>query len=94
MELPDPSFADGFNVSQEHVVLVFDVDQAAVSLPFRAYHFQVLVEAGLIAFPNACFWFADAGSEEARHGSLANLPKLFASHLHDLSKVDVVGFCA
>ena len=55
MELPDSSFADGFDVSQEHAVLVFDVDQAAVSLPFRLYHFQVLVEAGLIAFPNACF---------------------------------------
>ena len=37
--------------------------------------------------------FADEVPEEAQHGSLANLPMAFSSHLHSLSKVDVVGFC-
>ena len=93
MEPPDPSFADEFNVSQEYAILVCDVRRGAVSLPFEVY-FQVLVEAGLIAFPNACFKFADQSPKEAQHGSPANLPKIFASHLHGLSKVAVVGFCA
>ena len=94
MKAPDPSFADEFNVSQEYAVFVLDVRRAAFSLPFRFHHLQVLAEAGLIAFPNACFEFADEGSEEAQHGILANLPKIFPSHLHGLSKVAVVGFYA
>ena len=81
-------------ISQEYAVVVFDVRRAAVSLPFQVHRLQVLVEAGLIAFPNACFECADEGPDEAEHGSLANLLKLFTSHLHGLSKVGVAGFCA
>ena len=55
MEPPDPSFVDEFNLSQEHAGLVFDIGRAAVLLPFQVYRLQVLVEAGVIAFPNACF---------------------------------------
>ena len=50
---------DEFNVSQEHAGLDFDIRRAAVLLPFQVYRLQVLVEAGVIAFPNACFEFAD-----------------------------------
>ena len=53
----------------------------------------MLVEVGLIAFPNACFEFADEGPEEAQHDSFPNLPNMFSSHLDGLSKV-VVGFCS
>ena len=67
MEPPDPSFADEFNVSREHATLVFDVRRAVVSLSLQVHRLQVLVEAGLIAFPKACFQFADEGPEEARH---------------------------
>ena len=49
---------------------------------------------GLVAFLSGCFEFADKVSEEAQHGSLANLPEMFSSHLHGLSKVAVVGFYA
>ena len=94
MKPPDPSFADEFNVPQEDAVLVFDVARAAVSLPFQVHCLQVLVEAGLVAFLSACFEFADEVPKEARHGSLAHLPKFFSSHLHGLSKVAVEGFCA
>ena len=92
VEPPDPSFADGFNVSQQCTAFVLDVRRAAVSLPFQVHSLQVLV-AGLIASPNACFEFADEGPEEAQHGSLANLPTVLVSYLHGLSKV-TVGFCA
>ena len=37
----------------------------------------MLVAAGLIAFPNACFECADEGPEVAQHDSLANLLKTF-----------------
>ena len=94
MEPPDPSFADEFNVPQEDAVLVFDVHRAAVSLPFLVHRLKVLVEADLVTFSSACFEFADEVPEEAQHGSLAHLRKVFSSHLHDLSKVVVVGFCA
>ena len=94
MEPPYPSFAGAFNVPQKNDVLVFDVRRAAVSLPFQVRHLQVLVEAGLNAFPNECFEFADEGPEEAQHCSLASLPRVFASHLHSLSKVAVVVVCA
>ena len=94
MEQPDLSLADELNVSQEYPVLVFDVRRATISLPFQVHRLEVFVEAGLIAFPNACFELADGGPEETQHGSLANLPKIFASHLHGLSKVAAVGFCA
>ena len=59
MKPPDPSFADEFNVSREYAVLVFDVRRAVVSLSFQVHRLQVLVEASLITFPNACFKFAD-----------------------------------
>ena len=59
MEPSDSSFADGFNVSQEGAVLVFGVLRAAVSLPFQVHRLKVLVEAGLVAFSNACFEFAN-----------------------------------
>ena len=94
MELPDPSFADELNVPQEDAVLVFDVRRAPISLPFQVHHLKVLVEAGLVAFSSACFEFANEVPKEAQHGSLAHLPKVFSSHLHNLSKVAVVGFCA
>ena len=94
MEPPDPSFADEFNVPQEDAVLVFDVRRAAVSLPFQIHRLKVLVEAGLVAFSSACFEFVNEVPKEAQHGSLAHLPKVFSSHLHDLPKVAVVGFCA
>ena len=93
MEPPYSLFVDKFNVPQEYTVLVFDVRRAAVSLPFQVHCLQVLVEAGLIAFPNACFQFADEGPEESQHRILTNLPDIFASHLHGLSTV-VVGFYA
>ena len=74
---------DEFNVSQEYAILVFDVCRAALLLPFQVHRLQVFVEAGLIAFLNACFEFADEGPEEAQHGSLANLrrfvPAIFTS---------------
>ena len=94
MEPPDPSFVDEFNVPQEDAVLVFDVRQAMVSLPFQVHRLKVLVEAGLVAFSKGCFEFLNGVPKEAQHGSLAHLPKFFFSHLHDLSKVAVVGFCA
>ena len=59
MEPSDPSFADEFNVPQDDAVLVFDVRRAAVSLPFQVHRFEVLIEAGLVAFSSACFKFAD-----------------------------------
>ena len=94
MEPPDPTFADKFNVPQEDVVPVFDVRRAAVLLPFQVRRLKVLVEAGLVAFSSACFEFADEVPKEAQHGSLAHLPKVSSSHLHGVSKVAVVGFCA
>ena len=94
MKPPDPSFADEFNAPQEDAVLVIDVRRAAVSLPFQVHRLKVLVEAGLVAFSSACFEFADEASKEAQHGSLERLPKVFSRHLHGLSKVAAVGFCA
>ena len=92
MEPPDPSFTDDFNVFYKYAVLIFDLRRAAaVSLPFQVHRLQVLVEAGLIVVPKARFEFADEGPEEAQHGSLANLPNIFARHRHDLLKVAVVG---
>ena len=70
------------------------VRRAVVSLPFQVHRLKVLVEACLVAFPSACFEFADEVPKEAQHGSLAHLPKVFSSHLRGLSKVAVVGFCA
>ena len=93
MEPPGPSFADEFNVPQVDAVLVFDVRQAAVSLPFLVHRLKVLVEAGLVVFSSACFEFVDEVPKEAQHGSLAHLPKTFPSHLQGLSKVAAVGFC-
>ena len=89
-----PSFADELNVSQEYAFLVFDVRRAAASLPFQVHRLKVLVEAGLVAFSIAYFEFADEVPKYAQHGSLAHLPKILSSHLHDLSKVAVMGFCA
>ena len=94
MEPSDPSFADEFNVPQENTILAFDVRLAVVSLPFQVHHLKVLVEAGLVAFSSACFEFANEVPKKAQHGSLAHLSKVFSSHLHDLSKVAVLGFCA
>ena len=77
VEPPDPSFADEFNIPQEHVFLVFDVRRVVVSLPFQVHHLKVLVEAGLVSFSSACSEFADEFPKEAQHGSLAHLPKVF-----------------
>ena len=94
MEPPDPSFADEFNVPQEDTVLVFDIRRAAGSPPFQVHRLKVLEEAGLFAFSSACFEFAN----EFLKRSSARQPcapfKSFSSHLHDLSKVAVVGFCS
>ena len=94
MEPPGPSFADELNAPQEDAVLVFDVRRAAISLPFQVHRLKVLVEASVVAFSSACFEFADEVSKEAQHGSFAHLPKFFSIHLHGLSKVAAVGFCA
>ena len=94
MEPPDPSSADEFIVPQQDAVLVFDVHRAGVLLPFQVHRLKVLVEAGLVAFSSACFEFANEVPNEAQHGSLTRLPKIFSSHLHGLSKVAVMGFCA
>ena len=80
--------------STSGAVLVFDVRRAAVSLPSQIHRLKVLVEAGLVAFSSAFFEFADEVPKEAQHGSLAHLPKIFSSHLHGLSKVAAVEFCA
>ena len=77
MEPSDPLFADEFNVPQEDAVLVFDVRQAAVSLPFQVHRLKVLVEAGLFALSSACLEFAKEVPNEAQHGSLVHLPKVF-----------------
>ena len=87
MEPPGPSFVDEFTVPQEDAVLVFDVRRAAVSLPYQVHRLKVLVGAGLVAFSSACFEFANEVPEEARHGSLAHLSKVFSSHLHDLRRL-------
>ena len=52
------------------------------------------VQRRLVAFSNASFEFADEVPEEAQHGSLANLPNIFASLLYVISKVAGVGLCA
>ena len=62
--------------------------------PSKFISTEILVEPGLIAFLNACFEFADEGPEETQRSSLANLPKVFASHLRGLSEVAVVRLCA
>ena len=74
MEPPDPSFADEFNVPQNDAVLVFGVRRAPVS-----HRLKVLKEAGLVTLSSACFEFADKVPEEAQHGSLAHLSKVFSS---------------
>ena len=84
----------GSTTLNEFTVLVFDKLGAAVSLPFQVHRLQMLVEAGLIAFSNACFGFADEGPEKAQHGSLVNLPKILTGNLHGLSNVALVEFCA
>ena len=95
VEPPELSFAGEFSISQEYAVPVFDVCRAVVSLPFQVLRLWVPVEAGLTAFPNACFEFVDEGPGEAQYGNnLANLPKIYDGHLYGLSKVAVVGFCA
>ena len=92
MEPPDPSFADEFSVPHKYAVLVFDVlRRAAVSLPFQVHRLKELVEAGLVTFSRVCFEFSDKVPKEGQHGSLAHLPKIFASLFHGLSKVAVVG---
>ena len=91
MESPDQSFAGKFNVLQEYAIL--DVRRAAVSLPFQIHRLWMPVEAGLVTFSSACFKFADEVSEEAKYGSLGNIPKNVSSHLCSLSNVAVVEFC-
>ena len=60
-------------------------------LLFQIRRLKILVEAGPVAFSSACFVFANEIPEETQHGSLVHLPKIFSSHLHGLSKVNVVG---
>ena len=75
-------FANEFNVSQEYAAHIFNVRRDAVSLHFQVHRFKMPVEAGLIAFSNACFEFADDGPEEAQNGSVAILPAISTSHWH------------
>ena len=63
VELPDPSFANEFNVLQEDAIFVFDLRRATVSLPFQVHRLKVFVEVGLVAFSSACFEFADEVSK-------------------------------
>lgn len=63
MEPLNPSFANDFNISQQVTAFVFDESRAAVSLPFQAHRLQVLIATNPIAFPDACFEFADVGQE-------------------------------
>ena len=86
MEPPDPSSADAFIVSQEYAVLVLDVRRAAVSFSFQVHCLQVLVEAGLIAFPNACFEFADEGPDGAQHGILQTFRRLLPVYVLILTR--------
>ena len=62
--------------------------------PSKFIVFKCLLKAGSIAFLNACFDFVDEGPEEAQKCSLVNLPKILTIHLHSLSTVNAVGFCA
>ena len=95
MEPLDPSFADKLKVPQEYAVfLVFDVRRATILLPFQVHRLEVLKGASLVAFSSACFELADEVPEDAQHGSLAHLREIFNNHLHGLSKVAAVGFCA
>ena len=59
LEPPNPSFADESNVPQQNTVLIFNELRAAVSLPLRVYRLDVFIKSGLVAFPDACFEFAD-----------------------------------
>ena len=77
MEPPDPSFADEFGVPQQYAVLVFGVHRAAVSLPFQVYRLYMLCRSRPGRLLERVFEFADEVPEEAQHGSLAHLPKLF-----------------
>ena len=89
MELLDPTFAGEFNVSREDAFSVFDVRRAAVSLPLQANRLKMFVEAGLVTF-SSC-----GRSLKKRSARQPCAPsKSLSSHLHGLSKVAVVGFCA
>ena len=66
--------------------IIFDVHQAAVSLPFQVHRLQVLA----CRFLNASFGFADEGPEKAQNGSFSNLLKICACHLYVVLKVVVV----
>ena len=79
MEPPNPSFANEPNVPQQVTVLVFDELRAADSLPFHVHRLDVLMEAGLVAFPDTVFEFVGVGLEEAQHSSLANIFQVFLS---------------
>ena len=94
MELQDPSFADEFKVPPEYAVLIFDVRRASASFPFQIHRRKMLVEAELVTFSSACFECVDDVPDEVQYGIVANLPEIFSSHLHGLSKVAAVGFCA
>ena len=94
VEPPDPTFADEFTVPQEYAVLIFDVRRAAVSLLFQVHRPKVLVQVDLIAFSSTFFEFADKVPEEAQHGSLVNLPKLFPAILTAFRRLLLWGFCA
>ena len=90
MKWLDTSFEDEFNIPQEYGVLIYDVRRAAVSVPFTF----IVVEADVVFFSNAYFEFVDKDPVGAQHGSLPNLPKIFASHLNDRSKIAFLEFCA
>ena len=90
MKWLDASFEDEFNVPQEYAVLIYDVRRAAVSVPFTF----IVVEADVVFFSNAYFEFADKGPVGAQHGSLPNLPTIFASLLNGRLKTVFLKFCA
>ena len=91
MEPPDQSFADEFNVPEKYAVLVYDVSCGLASLPNSSSLNACRSRSGRLL--ERVFRVADEVPEEALHGSLAHLPKVFSSRLHGLSKVAVVRFC-
>ena len=94
MEPPDSSFTDEFNVPQEDAVLVFDVLRAAVSLPFQVQCLKVLVEAGMVTFSSARIRVCGRSPRRSSARQLCAPSEFVSSHLHGLSKVCAVGFCA
>ena len=63
MEPLNPSFVNELNAPQQVTVLVVDELRAAVSLLFQVHRLEVPIKAGLVAFSDTFFEFADVGPE-------------------------------